>query len=62
MHHGIRAGGYPQPHRDRFDRLLAAQAELEGLPLVSFDHARAPSPAVCSGGGMGASASLALVD
>ena len=35
--HGLRAGGYPQAHRDPFDRLLAAQAELEGLSLVSLD-------------------------
>ena len=44
LHHGIRAGGYPQPHRDPFDRLLAAQAELEGLQLVSVDPALAPFP------------------
>ena len=35
--HGLRAGGYPQAHRDPFDRLLAAQAELEDLSLVSLD-------------------------
>ena len=52
LHHGIRAGGYPQPHRDPhrcaeddvFDRLLAAQAELEGLQLVSIDPAMATFP------------------
>ena len=37
--HGLRAGGYPQAHRDPFDRLLAAQAELEGVTLVSLDPA-----------------------
>ena len=37
--HGLRAGRYPQAHRDPFDRLLAAQAELEGLTLVSLDPA-----------------------
>ena len=37
--HGLRAGGYEQPHRDPFDRLLAAQAELEQLILVSVDPA-----------------------
>ena len=37
--HGLRAGGYPQAHRDPFDRVLAAQAELEGLTLVSLDPA-----------------------
>ena len=37
--HGLRAGGYQQLHRDPFDRLLAAQAELEQLTLVSLDSA-----------------------
>lgn len=37
--HSLRAGGYAQPHRDPFDRLLAAQAELESLTLVSIDAA-----------------------
>ena len=37
--HGLKAGGYPQLHRDPFDRLLAAQAELEGVTLVSLDPA-----------------------
>ena len=37
--HGLRAGGYEQAHRDPFDRLLAAQAELEQLTLVSVDPA-----------------------
>jgi PIN domain nuclease of toxin-antitoxin system len=44
VHHGVRAGGYTQPHRDPFDRLLAAQAELEGLQLVSLDPALAAFP------------------
>jgi PIN domain nuclease of toxin-antitoxin system len=44
LHHGVRAGAYPQPHRDPFDRLLAAQAELEGLKLVSIDPALAAFP------------------
>ena len=35
--HGLRAGGYSQPHRDPFDRLLAAQAELERLVLLTAD-------------------------
>ena len=39
FNHGLRAGGYQQLHRDPFDRLLAAQAELEGLTLVSLDPA-----------------------
>jgi PIN domain nuclease of toxin-antitoxin system len=37
--HGLHAGGYALPHRDPFDRLLAAQAELEGLTLISLDPA-----------------------
>jgi PIN domain nuclease of toxin-antitoxin system len=35
--HGLRAGAYPQPHRDPFDRMLAAQAELERLVLITAD-------------------------
>jgi PIN domain nuclease of toxin-antitoxin system len=44
LHHGVHAGGYRQAHRDPFDRLLAAQAELEGLQLVSLDPALASFP------------------
>ena len=36
--HGLRAGAYRQAHRDPFDRMLAAQAELEGLVLLSADR------------------------
>lgn len=32
------AGSLPQIHRDPFDRLLVAQAQLEGLTLVSVDE------------------------
>ncbi|MEI7666547.1 MAG: type II toxin-antitoxin system VapC family toxin [Synechococcaceae cyanobacterium ELA263] len=35
--HGLRACAYSQPHRDPFDRLLAAQAELERLVLLTAD-------------------------
>lgn len=35
--HGLRAGGYGQPHRDPFDRMLAAQAELDRLVLLTAD-------------------------
>ena len=35
--HGLRAGSYPTMHRDPFDRMLAAQAELESLTLVTKD-------------------------
>lgn len=37
--HALLAGGFPQAHRDPFDRLLVAQAEIEGLTLVSKDRA-----------------------
>ncbi len=40
--HGIRAGMLPGPHRDPFDRMLIAQAEIEKLFIISnekiFDH------------------------
>ena len=50
--HGLRAGGYPMPHHDPYrsaedcviDRLLAAQAELEQLILITLDPALAPFP------------------
>jgi PIN domain nuclease of toxin-antitoxin system len=32
------AGSLPQLHRDPFDRLLVAQAQLDGLTLVSVDE------------------------
>ena len=37
--HGLRAGSYPSEHGDPFDRMLAAQAELESLTLVTKDEA-----------------------
>lgn len=33
--HALRAGDYPQPQTDPFDRMLAAQAEIEEPTLVS---------------------------
>lgn len=35
--HALRAGAYRQPHRDPFDRMLAAQAELDHLVLLTAD-------------------------
>jgi PIN domain nuclease of toxin-antitoxin system len=35
--HGIRAGQLPLHHRDPFDRLLAAQAQSQDLPILSVD-------------------------
>ncbi|MFZ4652385.1 MAG: type II toxin-antitoxin system VapC family toxin [Rubrivivax sp.] len=43
--HSLRAGAYPQAHRDPFDRMLAAQAELDDLKLVTSDPALAAFPA-----------------
>lgn len=37
--HSLRAGGYAVAHRDPFDRMLAAQGELEQLTLVTCDPA-----------------------
>jgi PIN domain nuclease of toxin-antitoxin system len=37
--HALKAGSYPLAHRDPFNRMLAAQSELERLPLVSRDPA-----------------------
>lgn len=39
LDHAARAGDLPWHHRDPFDRLLIAQAELEGAMLVSGDAA-----------------------
>jgi len=35
--HALRAGVLPPIHRDPFDRLLVAQAQLEGLPILTSD-------------------------
>lgn len=35
--HAIAAGSFKTPHRDPFDWMLAAQAQIEGLSLVSKD-------------------------
>lgn len=37
LHHAIVAGRLPLIHRDPFDRMLVAQAQCEGLTLVSRD-------------------------
>jgi PIN domain nuclease of toxin-antitoxin system len=37
LQHGARAGALPQAHGDPFDRMLAAQCEIEGLTLVTRD-------------------------
>ena len=42
LDHARRAGLLPGIHRDPFDRILIAQAQAEGIPLISnetlFDH------------------------
>jgi PIN domain nuclease of toxin-antitoxin system len=42
--HGLRAGAYSEPHRDPVDRMLAAQAELERLVLITADPQLASFP------------------
>lgn len=37
--HGLRASRYSTAHRDPFDRMLAAQADIECVPLVTLDSA-----------------------
>jgi PIN domain nuclease of toxin-antitoxin system len=37
--HALRSGGYGVAHKDPFDRMLAAQSEIERLPLVTRDLA-----------------------
>jgi PIN domain nuclease of toxin-antitoxin system len=37
IEHARHAGLLESPHRDPFDRLLAAQAEIEGISLVTAD-------------------------
>ena len=44
--HAIQAGAFDWAHRDPFDRMLVAQAQLEGSQLVTLDdHIRAFAPA-----------------
>jgi PIN domain nuclease of toxin-antitoxin system len=38
LEHAIEAGRLALPHRDPFDRMLAAQARLERIPLISDDQ------------------------
>ncbi len=37
--HALGAAALPGHHRDPFDRMLLAQARIEGLPIVSTDRA-----------------------
>jgi PIN domain nuclease of toxin-antitoxin system len=36
--HAQRAGGWPQDHADPFDRMLAAQSDIERIPLATNDR------------------------
>lgn len=38
MAHGVRSGALPGVHKDPFDRVLAAQALMEDLTLVTCDR------------------------
>jgi PIN domain nuclease of toxin-antitoxin system len=38
VEHAVRSGGLPPHHRDPFDRMLVAQAQLEGLTIVTRDE------------------------
>ncbi len=37
--HALRAGNLPIAHRDPFDRMIMAQAELENIPVITDDKA-----------------------
>ncbi|MBF0561273.1 MAG: type II toxin-antitoxin system VapC family toxin, partial [Alphaproteobacteria bacterium] len=37
VEHGVLAGGLPPHHSDPFDRMLIAQAQHEGLTIVTAD-------------------------
>ncbi len=39
LRHVLRAGALPPIHRDPFARLLVAQAQLEGIPIITVDPA-----------------------
>jgi PIN domain nuclease of toxin-antitoxin system len=39
LHHLVELVRLPQHHRDPFDRLIAAQAIAEGIPVISVDPA-----------------------
>ena len=39
MEHALRASALPHHHRDPFDRMIVAQAQVEGLTVVTVDPA-----------------------
>ncbi len=46
--HGLRAGALPSHHRDPFDRMLIAQAQAEGLTIVTRDPAFSAYDVTCA--------------
>ena len=44
--HAIAAGGLPRLHGDHFDRILIAQAIVEGMVLITSDRAMLMYPGV----------------
>ena len=40
--HALRAGALPMHHRDPFDRVLVAQAQIEKIPIITADRKLAP--------------------
>jgi PIN domain nuclease of toxin-antitoxin system len=39
LSHALEVGALPHFHRDPFDRMIIAQAQVEGLPVATADHA-----------------------
>lgn len=37
IHHALRVSSLPAHHKDPFDRLLVAQCQVEGIPLITAD-------------------------
>ncbi len=35
--HALKAGSIEVDHRDPFDRMLMAQAEIESMPIITYD-------------------------
>ncbi len=40
--HAVAAGALPRHHADPFDRMLIAQAQIEGMTIISRDRRLAP--------------------
>lgn len=38
MAHAVKAGQWQSPHRDPFDRMIAAQSAIEQLPILGMDQ------------------------